>query len=117
MELTFSQLKQKEVINLNDGKNLGKSCDMTFSFPENNVLGITVTGSKGFKFCKQDLFIPVQSIVKVGEDTVLVKLGHKENCPPEKPPKRPPNNCPPNNCPPPRPPKAPPDRRSYDEYD
>ena len=108
MELTFSQLKQKEVINLNDGKNLGRACDLTFSFPENKVVGITVTGSKGFKFCKQDLFIPMQCVVKVGEDTVLVKLN--DNPPPSKPPK-PPKGCPPNNnCPPP-------DRRFLDEYE
>ena len=53
MEFTFSQLKQKDVINLTDGKNLGKVCDITFSYPENNVLGITVTGCKGFRFSKQ----------------------------------------------------------------
>lgn len=125
MEFSFSQLKQKEVINLSDGKNLGKVCDMSVTFPENNVIGITVTGGRGFRLTRGDMFIPVAGIVKVGEDTILVKLGGKDknpphNCPPP-PDCPPPHNCPPPNCPPPRgncPPRQPPhDRRSYDEYE
>ena len=120
MEVTFSALKQKDVININDGKNLGKVCDLSFTFPENNVLGFTVTGCKGFRFSKQEVFIPVKQVVIIGTDAVLVKLGEGYDRPPKppKPPKPncpppcPPNNYPPNNCPPPRP-----DRRSYDEYE
>ena len=116
MEINFSQLKQKEVVSLTDGKNLGRVCDVTFLYPENKLLGFTVTGGRGFKFTRQDLFIPMPAVVKIGEDTILVKMGDKENCPPAGkencPPKRPP--CPPRNpCPPP----CPPDRRSYEEYE
>ncbi len=128
MEFLFSQLKQKDVINLHDGKNLGRVCDITVNFPEADFIGITVTGCKGFKFTKQDKFIPVNCIVKIGADAILVKLEGNEKYPPsEKSPKRPPKHCPPphgncpspNNCPPHRPP-APPfpqERRSYDEYE
>lgn len=122
MEITFSSLKQKDVINLLDGKNLGKVCDITFSFPENNVLGFTVTGCKGFKFSKQEVFIPVNNVVKIGDDAVLIKFGKPEH-PPEKPPKKPncppPNNCCPPPCPPENccPPQRPDNRRSYDEYE
>lgn len=115
MEQTFNELKKKDVINLIDGKHLGKVCDLTFTFPENHILGITVTGCKGFKFSRQDIFIPIKSVVKIGEDAILVKFG--EECkqePPCPPPHNgnklpPPNNCPPpqncyppNNCPPPQ---------------
>lgn len=115
MEVTFTSLKQKDVINLIDGRNLGKVCDITFSFPENNVLGFTVTGCKGFRFSKQEIFLPINTIVKIGDDAVLVKFG-KPDKPNEKPPQKP---CPPNNCPPcPLPPRPPYDnRRSYDEYE
>ena len=121
MELTFTQLKQKDVISLTDGKNLGKVCDITVSFPENDVLGITVTGSKGFRLSKQEIFIPIRQVVKIGEDSVLVKMEQRPNCPPTPPP-APPNNCPPKrppkNCPPNQnPPPFPSDRRSYDEYE
>lgn len=119
MEFTFLQLKQKDVVSVSDGKNLGKVCDITFNFPENNLLGITVTGGKGFKFTRQDIFIPVKCIVKIGEDTVLVRLEekHPPEKPPKCPPKRPPRGCPPG-CPPDFSPDCPPpDRRSYDEYE
>ncbi len=112
METSFLAIKQKDVINLLDGKHLGKVCDISFSFPENNVLGFTVTGSKGFKFSKQEIFLPVKCIVKIGEDAILVKFGKEEK--PEKPSKKP--DCPPP-CPPPCPPCPPYDRRSYDEYE
>ena len=125
MEVNFSDLKQKDVINLNDGKNMGRVCNISFTFPENNVLGFTVTGSKGFRFSKQEVFIPIKQVVKIGQDAVLVKFGENPDRPP-KPPKpdfppcppgnRPPNCLPPNNCPPNCPPPRP-DRRSYDEYE
>ncbi len=115
METTFSELKQKDVINLIDGKHMGKVCDISFSFPKGDVLGFTVTGCKGFRFSKQEIFLPLKSIVKIGQDAVLVKFG-KEEPPPKEPPRcPPPNNCPPPNCPPNYPP--PQNRRNYDEYE
>lgn len=125
MEVTFSELKQKDVINLTDGAHLGKVCNLTFTFPENKVTGFTVTGCRGFKFSKQEIFLPINTIVKIGRDAVLVKYGKEEGPPPPKPPKCPPppqDCCPPNfppfpPCPPPNccPPGG--NRRSYDEYE
>ena len=111
MEITFSELKQKEVINIIDGKHLGKVCDISFTFPKGDLLGITVTGCKGFRFTKQEIFIPLKSVVKIGQDAVLVKFGKEEPPPPKEPPRCPPPNCPPPNCPPPQ------NRRNYDEYE
>ena len=115
MELSFSQLKQKDVVSVTDGKNLSKVCDISLTFPDNNWLGITVTGCKGFKLTnKKELFIPVGEIVKIGQDVILVKTGEKKpDCKPPKedcrPPKRPPDPC----CPPP----FVHDRRDYGEYE
>ncbi len=123
MEVTYSALKQKDVINLTDGKNMGKVCDLTFTFPENNVTGFTVTGCKGFKFSKQEVFIPIKCVVKIGRDAVLIKFGKEEDSHPPKPdkPQFPPD-CPPKCCPPPDcgqgfPPYPTSGRRSYDEYE
>lgn len=110
MDFTFSQLKQKEVINLTDGKHLGKVCDISFTFPENDFSGIFVTGCKGFKLSRQEQFVPVRSITKIGEDAVLVKL---EAAKPERPPQKPPQGC----CPQPSPRECRDDRRSLDEYE
>lgn len=115
MEVTYTALKQKDVINVFDGRNMGKVCDVSFTFPENCVLGYTVTGCKGFRFSKQEVFIPVKNVVKIGKDAVLVKIGDKD-CPPDGKPPMPkcesspqqsyPSTrpCPPQqNCPPPKP--------------
>lgn len=132
MEVKFTELKRKDVININDGKNLGRVCDLSFTFPESEVLGFTVTGCKGFKFTKQEVFLPMKSIVKIGEDAVLVKLEgggkppekhppKKDKCPQPCPPPCPPPHCPPQNyCPPPRNVQNNgyySDRISYDEYE
>ena len=127
MELSFHDLKQKDVISVGDGKNLGKVCDISLSFPECNWLGITVTGCKGFKLTnKREEFIPVSLIVKIGEDAILVKPNEKPApCPPPPKDKCPPP-CPPQPCPPNRPPHNPhnlpnnfqnADRRDYGEYE
>ncbi len=122
METTFGEIKQKDVINLINGAHLGRVCNITFSFPENKVIGFTVTGCRGFKFSKQEIFLPINCIVKIGQDAVLVKFGKEEEGPP---PNKPPKGCPPPNCCPPEFPPCPPQnnccpgggRRSYDEYE
>lgn len=126
MEQTFNELKKKDVINLIDGRHLGRVCDLTFSFPENRVIGITVTGCKGFKFSRQEIFLPMKSVVKIGEDAVLVKFGEEPkpeppnggNYPPSHcPPNCSPNNCSPNNCRPNSGNFNGGNRRSLDEYE
>ena len=89
MELSFSELRAKEVINTQDGKRLGRACDVVLCYPENRWLGIVVPGGKGFGGKKNGLFIDLKNIVKIGEDVVLVNIGlpRKESgkskgCPP-----------------------------------
>lgn len=124
MEFLFSQLKKMDVVSVTDGKNLGRVCDMAFYFPEGKIKGFYVTGCKGFKFTKSDVFIPVCDVVKIGEDVVLVKMGQgkppKGDCPPPCPPQQ---HCPPNGRPP-YPPQFPPQfppqpdpRRNFDDYE
>ena len=35
MEMSFSELRTKEVVNTADGRRLGKVCDLVFCYPEN----------------------------------------------------------------------------------
>lgn len=122
MELTFNGIKKLDVVSVTDGKHFGKVCDVKFLWQENKILGFVVTGCKGFKFTRQEIFVPVCDIVKIGEDVILIKTRTDKNpCPPEKdkncPPRQdfcppPPNYCPPSNCAPNRD-----NRRSYDDYE
>ncbi len=75
MELSFSELRAKEVVNTQDGRKLGKVCDISLCYPENRWIGIVVPGNKGWGRKKNELFIDLKHIVKIGEDVVLVNIG------------------------------------------
>ena len=45
MEISYTYLRSKEVVNLTDGKRLGRVCDVVFRYPENVFLGIVVPGN------------------------------------------------------------------------
>ena len=106
MELSFSDLRTKEVVNTQDGKKLGKVCDIALCYPENRWLGIVVPGGRGLMGKKSALFIDLKSIVKIGEDVVLVNVGlpcerkkGKHACPSPTPhPPHPAHCVPPNSA-------------------
>lgn len=106
MEISYSELRAKEVVNTQDGRKLGKVCDLALCYPENKWLGIVVPCGKGWK--KNNLFISLRNIVKIGEDVILVNVGlpNKHDGKPTPPP-------PPS--PTPHDPFSP--RRNYEEYE
>ena len=124
METSFLELKQKEVVNLCDGKRLGKVCDVVFSYPEGKVLGIVAPGGRGFRWGKADLFIDLKNVTKIGVDVILVEIRSApskqdkkkgkwgDNSPPPPPPPGAPQPSPPPFYRP-----GPPDRRDYGEYE
>jgi len=75
-ELSFSELRTKHVVNVIDGKVLGRICDVVFSRQSARVLGFVVPGDSGFTFFKRkgEVFIPFERICKIGVDVVLVEL-------------------------------------------
>ncbi len=75
MELSFMELRTKEVVNTQDGRKLGKVCDISLCYPENKWLGIVVPGGRGWGLKKNNLFIDLRCIVKIGEDVILVNVG------------------------------------------
>lgn len=73
MDVTFSNLKKKDVINVKTGKNLGKVIDLSFDYPNGVICNFTVSN------CKFSLFgsgsttqIALENIKKIGEDVILV---------------------------------------------
>lgn len=77
METTFTELRNKEVINVLTGRLLGNVCDLVLDLRRNIILGLVVPGSKSFfNFfkCCQEIFIPYSSICKIGEDVILVEV-------------------------------------------
>lgn len=71
--LTF---KQKEVINLSDGRRLGYVQDVEANFDTGEITAIVVPGtSKMFNFGgKNDIIIPWKQIKRIGDDIILVEI-------------------------------------------
>ena len=69
MELTYNELRKRDVINVVDGKCLGKITDIKLHFPQGVLVGIFVPNRKNkglFWFLdKSTLYIEVNKIVFV----------------------------------------------------
>ena len=79
MEISFVELKDKEVVNIVDGRRLGHIIDITFEVPTGKVLGVVVPGQKRFLHKSEDIFIPIENIKKIGEDVLLVRFGAEQH--------------------------------------
>ncbi len=115
-DMTFTELRSKDLINSADGKRLGKACDIVFDSVTGKIRGIVAPYGKKSYFGKgQDIFIPFKCILKIGEDIVLVDVNCQQlksdppNClPPQK------QECPPQSCPVPSPQPNPCEREKPD---
>lgn len=78
--MTFSELKQKDVINVSDGKRLGKPVDVAFT--EGACIdAIIVPDAFNFLTClsknKTGIEIPWDRVRRIGDDVILVDIGLK----------------------------------------
>lgn len=84
METSFCELKGKEVINIVDGKRLGRIIDIVFDTKCGRLLGIVVPCyNKSWNVFKSndDIFIPFNCICKFGDDAILVQIFiQNQNC-------------------------------------
>ena len=74
MEISYSELRAKEVVNLQNGARMGKIIDMLIDSNGKNVLGIVVPGMKKLFKPGEDIFVPWCNISKIGNDVILVSL-------------------------------------------
>ena len=74
--MTTMELKEKVVINLNDGAQLGYASDFEFDVCDGKILSIIIPGERrlfgGYK--TEDIIIPWCNIECFGEDAVLVRI-------------------------------------------
>lgn len=96
MQLSFNDLRKKDVINVADARCLGRITDIILRFPEGNICAIVVPGRKvwGFRlFDRSELVIEERKIVRIGNDVILVNINMGDcysggkHCPPP-PPKK-----------------------------
>jgi len=72
-----SDFRQKEVINIRDGKKLGAIIDMEFDLQAGKITAIVVPGPNkwmGILKGDRDIVIPWEKIKKVGDDVILVDI-------------------------------------------
>ena len=74
MEYNFSDLKKKKVINVADGKDLGKITDFIISYPDGKIKSIIVPGKKNAFLSGYELIIEFSCIERIGDDAILVCL-------------------------------------------
>ena len=74
MEVSFTELKEKEIVNVSDGKKLGHIVDILFDNSSGSVRGIIVPGEKRVFRKSEDVFIPLERLKKIGDDVILVNL-------------------------------------------
>ncbi len=95
MEVSFQELKCKQVINTVDGKCLGHITDVIFDVVTAKTLGFVVpqsgTGFWSLFKSNKDLFIPFDCVCKIGVDVILVELYVDDKPKPPPPPKKPQN--------------------------
>jgi len=76
--MRLSDLQNKDIVNVNDGKNIGSIIDVKIDENNGNIVSFIIEPNKNFfKFFSRgaDTEINWKSITKIGEDVILVKIG------------------------------------------
>ncbi len=87
-EISFTELRCKEVVNASDGRKLGRITDIIFSNESGKIRGIVTPYVKRAFFGKgQEVFIPWKCVKKLGEDVIIVDISGvnergRDNLPP-----------------------------------
>ncbi len=73
--MRYCELKQKTVVNIIEGRQLGCVSDLVFDECTGRICSIVVPGAPCLKsfFRPRGLVIPWNSIVKIGGDVILVE--------------------------------------------
>ncbi len=76
MTVNFSELRTKEVINIEDGERLGFVSDITLDTMSGKISSISVPGAYkllGLIGREDDKVIPWENIKKIGDDLIIVE--------------------------------------------
>lgn len=81
--MTFSELKQKDVVNVRDGRRLGKPMDLVLN--ENACVEALVVPLPGgllnlLRQEKEGCIVPWNRVLRIGDDVILVEI-HESDYP------------------------------------
>lgn len=76
IDYTFCELREKSVVNIADGRQLGRIVDIALHC-SGRVVGLIASGEK--KMFKnfagtENVFIPWAKVIKIGDDVILIEL-------------------------------------------
>lgn len=85
IQLSFTELRKKDVVNMVDGRRLGRIIDIVFDI-KGRIIGLVTPGFRRMLFLKStdDIFVPWCDIKKIGDDVILVELKPQRVSPKEK---------------------------------
>lgn len=77
MSESLTELTEKQVVNLCDGRILGYIVDFKIDVCNGRLTDVIVPGEGGFLGFKKctDVVIPWEKICKIGKDTIIVDVG------------------------------------------
>lgn len=73
MDISFNDLRNKEIINLCDGSRMGHIVDMIFSSENGKIRGIVAPGEKRLFKKTDEIFIPIEKVRRIGDDVILIR--------------------------------------------
>ena len=73
MEISYNDLRNKEIINLCDGSRMGHIFDVIFDSDSKKVTGFVVPGEKRFFKKSEEIFIPIEKVRRIGDDVILIR--------------------------------------------
>ena len=78
-DVTYTELKAKDVVNICNCKKLGRIIDMVVDLKNGCVKGIVIPGTKRLSIFRapEDIFIPWKNILRIGNDVILIELKQK----------------------------------------
>ena len=77
MQSKISELQERQIINIADGKCLGSMKDIELDLDEGKIRHLVLAGGSGLWGllpAKDELIIPWENVVRIGVDVVLVDL-------------------------------------------
>ncbi len=80
MIVSFSDISDKEVVNLCDGKRLGYVCDADIDTECGKIIRLGIPAKNGLFPGKNRIYIRWENIERIGEDIILVRYTEVQSC-------------------------------------